>query len=110
MLEPRNCRAALWLHTRKLVRRSHRVGLHNRSHTHNRATHKPGPMRRPLKAPKRLFQERELYSSLISLVVLRCAKSLCPGVQRAREVVSSGDIDLWLENHPGGYTVVRRFM
>ena len=54
MLEPRNCRAALWLRSRKLVRRSHRVGLHNRSRnpsrTHNPATHKPGPMQRPLKA------------------------------------------------------------
>jgi hypothetical protein len=28
-------------------------------------------MRRPLKAPKRLLQERELYSSLISLAVLK---------------------------------------
>ena len=31
---------------------------------------KPGPMRRPLKMPKRLRRERELYSSPISLVVL----------------------------------------
>src|SRR5215470_18157463 len=46
------------------------MGPHNRSHTHNSATHKPGQMRQPLKAPKRLLQERELCSSLVSLVVL----------------------------------------
>jgi len=33
---------------------------------------RPGPMRWPLKMPKRLRRERELYSSPISLVVLVC--------------------------------------
>jgi hypothetical protein len=36
-------------------------------------TQELGPMRRPLKAPKRLLQERELYSSPISLALL-CGK------------------------------------
>ena len=42
-------------------------------------SYKPGPMRWPLKMPKRLRRERELYSSPISLVVLalhgRCART-----------------------------------
>src|SRR5262249_49265899 len=37
-------------------------------------------MRQPLKAPKQLLQERELYSSLIS-------HSLRPDIQRARETM-----------------------
>jgi hypothetical protein len=35
-------------------------------------SYKPGPMRWPLKVLKRLFRERELYSSPISLVVSGC--------------------------------------
>jgi hypothetical protein len=35
-------------------------------------SYKPGPMRWPLKIPKRLLRERELYSLLISLVVCGC--------------------------------------
>jgi hypothetical protein len=33
-------------------------------------SYKPGPMRWPLKVPKRLLRERELYSSLAAVVVL----------------------------------------
>jgi hypothetical protein len=39
-------------------------------------SYKPGPMRWPLKMPKRLRRERELYSSPISLVALCGVRSL----------------------------------
>ncbi len=54
-------------------------------------SYKLGPMRWPLKMPKRLRRERELYSSPISLVVLCAVRTLRPYIKRGlRELVRGG--------------------
>src|SRR6516162_5498276 len=57
-------------------------------------------MRRPLKAPKRPFQERELYSSLIFLVALCAVRKVYVGSSTGTRGDGSHAIYLWSENHP----------
>src|SRR5262249_17864546 len=59
-----------------------------------------GPKRRPLKAPKRLLQEGELYSSLISLAVL-CRKDKIPALAYCGQLSGIAAVPKWLRRLSG---------